>query len=391
MPPAQPSRSPQLLVVIGCAVVLLAPALDTFLRLDPTPKPIENRRLSTMPRAPGDLAAVCAWPSRFDSWFADHFGLRSTLVETNARVKLQLLGVSPNPDRPVLVGRDGWLYFTESFELEDVLRKKPFTPAELDLWCSALEAQRRWLESRGIRFLFILVPNKSTIYPENLPAWVVTPNRPSRADQLLEALRSRTAVEVLDLRGPLLEAKQRMPVYSSTETHWNPPGGHIAYTEIMNRLQLWFSEVHPLPREDFAEIPRRELGAGLAKMLDAQRFLREDKVWLRPRRPLQARRVDASEYEPKERGRGRPVVTERQGGQIRRVVMLGDSFMVSLQTLLPEHFDRAVFLWWSQQEGFPAAVIEKERPDVVIVELVERLLSEYEPEAPSPAPAQALE
>ncbi len=386
MPDLPRSSAAQLVLVIGCALVLLLPALDTVLHLDPTPPPQENRLLANMPAVPHSVAAALAWPGAFETWFADHFGLRSTFVETNARVRLQLLGVTPAPHRSVLVGRDGWLFYTGDFELEDYLRRKPLTPAELDAWCTGLEAQRRWLEARGIRMLWVLAPNKGTIYPEKLPGWVATPNRPGRADQLLAALRSRTAVEVLDLRPALLKAKQKELIYFLTDPHWNQRGGRVAYTEIMKRLQRWFPSAHPLTRSDFTDTLIHGPGEDLARMIGAQRFVTEDKIWLTRHQPARARKVDASEYQ-KIKGNEQAIVTELDNAELGRLVLVGDSFGIGLQGFLSEHFSRAVFLWW--YSGFPAAPIEKEHPDVVIIEQLERLLTANVPKAPPEVPVVA--
>jgi alginate O-acetyltransferase complex protein AlgJ len=380
------SKAAQLLLVIGCALVLLVPALDTVLRLDPTPPPQENRLLANRPAAPRSFAAALAWPGAFHTWFADHFGLRSTFVETNARFRLQLLGVTPAPHRGVLIGRDGWLFYTGDYELDDYLRRKPLSPAELDAWCNGLEAQRRWLESRGIRMLWVLAPNKGTIYPEKLPTWVVTPNRPGRADQLLEALRSRTSVEILDLRPALLEDKQQELNYFLTDPHWNHRGGRVAYAEIMKRLQKWFPNAHPLTRSDYTDTLIHGPGEDLARMIGAQRFVTEDKVWLGRRQPARSRKVDASEYQ-KIKGNEQAIVTELDNAELGRLVLLGDSFGIGLQGFLSEHFSRAVFLWW--YSGFPAAAIEKEHPDVVVVEQLERLLTANVPKAPVDVPSAA--
>ena len=58
-----------------------------------------------------------------------------------------------------------------------------------------------------------------------------------------------------------------------------------------------------------------------------------------------------------------------------RLVMLHDSFGKWLRPFLPEHFQRSVFVW---QHDLPIsvfkAVVLKEKPDVVIEEIVERMI-----------------
>jgi hypothetical protein len=73
-----------------------------------------------------------------------------------------------------------------------------------------------------------------------------------------------------------------------------------------------------------------------------------------------------------------------------RVVIFRDSFASALIPFLSEHFSRAVYLW---QNNVDPQVIEDERPDVVIHELVGRRLTTLTPYNPFaeivPSPAQS--
>jgi hypothetical protein len=65
------------------------------------------------------------------------------------------------------------------------------------------------------------------------------------------------------------------------------------------------------------------------------------------------------------------MVLECPGGEIGRAFIVHDSFLNAVQPFLARHFRRSLFVRWL----FPAAVIAEERPDVVIEEMTERLLS----------------
>jgi hypothetical protein len=60
-------------------------------------------------------------------------------------------------------------------------------------------------------------------------------------------------------------------------------------------------------------------------------------------------------------------------------VVLHDSFIVGLRPFLAEHFRQARYLW---THDFPTEVISGDRPCVVIQELVEWKLMEYQPTNP---------
>ena len=73
----------------------------------------------------------------------------------------------------VVIGKEGWLFLgniNQYFDEIDYYRNlKPFTIRELRSWQILLEQRRNWLRRRGIRYLFAVAPNKSTIYPEFMP------------------------------------------------------------------------------------------------------------------------------------------------------------------------------------------------------------------------------
>jgi len=72
-------------------------------------------------------------------------------------------------------------------------------------------------------------------------------------------------------------------------------------------------------------------------------------------------------------------VTVRPDAPIRRAVVFRDSFSMALVPFLSEEFGRAVYLWI---QDFEPSVIEREKPDLVIQEYTERLLSVITPADP---------
>jgi hypothetical protein len=74
--------------------------------------------------------------------------------------------------------------------------------------------------------------------------------------------------------------------------------------------------------------------------------------------------------------------------------MIHDSFTAALRPFLSEHFRRIVYL---QQHTFDCGVIEREHPDVVLHEIVERYLGLVPPDdtrfddgVPEPARARTI-
>ena len=159
-------------MVLVFFVLLILPFAASVLRM-PDPWTLdEKRELASRPEIdPGNLAE---FPRAFDEFFTDRFRFRSLLIRAHNLTRVLGFGVSPIPQ--VVIGKRGWLFYGRENATRNVIdyyrSVVPFTPAELENWRKTLEARRDWLATRGIAYLVVMVPNKSTIYPEYLPAGV---------------------------------------------------------------------------------------------------------------------------------------------------------------------------------------------------------------------------
>ncbi len=302
--------------------------------------------------------------ARFDG----HFAFRAGLVRLQAWLRYSLAGVSPLPT--VWRGREHWWFYADDGAVEETLNQSPLTAAELDEWCATLKHTADWLGAQGIAYVFAIAPGKQVIYPEFLPAGIVPRAGPTRVDQVVEALRTRTSVPVLDLRDPLLAAKAGgAMVFHRTDTHWNDVGAAIGYRAILRALPPVPGLAPPAADDAFTLTPTPQPGGDLANMLGLDATIGETERRLVPR---VARRARIVEPPTRERGFGVPrMVTVVDDPALPRAVFYRDSFGSALIPFLAEHFQRMVALW--EYDVVPAAIRE-ERPQVVIQEWVGRRL-----------------
>jgi hypothetical protein len=369
------------LVAIFLAV-LLAPLAANLLGVDGADAQAENRAMAPFPRLDGSWRSVATLPAGFAAWFEDHFGFRSTLVRWHGELRYFVLGVSPAAS--VVRGRDGWLFYADDAALDDHVRARPFRPDELEPWRESLVRSHAWLRARRIAFVFTVAPDKHVLYPELLPDTIWPVGRAYRMDQLYEALAG-TNVAAVDVRPALWRAKAREQLYEKTDTHWNERGAFVAYQELVAAIRAQAPTVPPAwSRDDFAAVAEDAPGMDLAGMIGLKARLRETRLRLVPRRPRLARVVEPPGEEPSA-GVGR-IVTEIPGSTLPRAVVFRDSFVSRLAPFLSEHFSRVVYLW---QDNFDAGVVEQERPDVVVQEIVGRHLLYVSPYSSAPATAAA--
>jgi alginate O-acetyltransferase complex protein AlgJ len=334
----------------------------------------ENRKRTPRPELTLQRRALAKFPGRFEAYFNDSFGLRSWLIRGNNLAKVALLGVSTSSK--VIIGKRGWLFYGIDGAVDDLHHSRPLTQEALRAWAEPLEERREWLARRGIHYLVMFAPNKHTIYPELIPGRYKTGivARETRYDQLAEYLRAHTQVELVDLRTPLLKAKSQGRLYFRRDTHWNDRGAFVAYETIIGALSHWFPNLQPMPRSAFRQVgivrpdPDLSIMLGLADDLPDQDYVLKPTLARHARQAEPGLGLDATAVTSPEKV---PVARESPDPSLPRAVIFRDSFTSALIPFLSEHFARSLYVWHC---GFDPAIIEREHPQVVIEETVERML-----------------
>lgn len=331
----------------------------------------ENRELAAFPRLEPTWASMAAYGNGLSEWFDDHFGFRSSLVRWYGETRLFLLHVSPTTT--VIKGRDGWFFYGDDKAIDDIASADPLTREAIANWRTAIVAARNWLAARHVAYVFTIAPDKHVIYPEELPASLHRVGDVTRTDQLYTALQDLGLA--VDVRPDLFLAKSRERLYQRTDTHWNDRGVLVAYQAIITAVRAHVPAVPPpWTRDDFEPIARDVEAMDLAGMMGLKRVLREEDLTLVPKRPRRARVVEPPGAAPTaEEGL---IITEIPGSTLPRALIFRDSFVSRLVPFLSEHFSRAVYMW---QNDFDAEAVMKEKPDVVIQEIVGRHLYSFIP------------
>jgi len=98
-----------------------------------------------------------------------------------------------------------------------------------------IEEYSNVLKEKGIRFIFMPVPNKENIYYQLLPSQ----QRANFLPRLFADLEAR-GVEVINLQEPFKHAyyNQKLLLYPKDDNHWNKNGVNIAANLLYNKLVL---------------------------------------------------------------------------------------------------------------------------------------------------------
>jgi hypothetical protein len=362
-------------VLIAVLVAFLClPTLDAVLHLDRTPVQEENRNLASFPTLKSfmDLRPFLAGVEAFVN---DHFGFRQQLLRWHNQWKLNVFNEFSTGS--ILHGQEGWLYWTSEGGLEDYLGTSRFDEQQLRDWQTLLETRRDWLAGLGIKYIFVIPPNKQSIYPEYIPSWLKKSETPAKLDQFLTHMKTHSTVEVLDLRPALLEAKLNGWLFLKTDTHWNGMGAFLACQQVADKLSRQLPVIKPLSLDAFDQKPVIEPAGDCARYLGLGNLLQEtQQVVLSPRLPLQPlRQSRGSQHPDKQWPQPDPEISENDGG-VGRAVVYRDSFAEAMMPFLGYHFQQTIYFG---RADWDKEFMLREKPDVVIDEMVERFVTSRDP------------
>jgi hypothetical protein len=360
------SRLNDWLIIALFAMMLLAPAAAQLAGLS-SDSSNENRILAPFPNI-NVLKEIRLLPQMAERYVNDRFGLRKQVVHFNSLLRYSL-GLSST--REVVVGKDGWLFYTADKLMEQHTGVDIFTPQELESWVRQMEANRDWLAKRGIAFYILIAPDKNTIYPEKLPDY--PRGAVTRIDQLSERLK-HSDLEYIDPREQLFRVKAAGEmVYPPGDTHWNERGAFVAYQMLMNRIRKKLPDIVPLTLDDFTIEYGAPAASDLAYILTLDKDLSYSVERMRPRWKSHQVAPQTTTYRV---GWGWRVTENENDLKDRpRLLVFGDSFTdyVLGPYMLYETFRDPV---WTGNNGgtFNFNLIDEVKPDIVLVQFAERYL-----------------
>jgi hypothetical protein len=139
----------------------------------------------------------------------------------------------------VLEGMDGWLYLGEDVQ-------RACEPAlSIGDTLDRLARLDRAITRSGRRFLLVIAPDKSSVFPDHLPEdYAGAACATTRKREFWRQFRADPPVATqVELITPLLEEQRRAgePVFRKLDTHWTPLGATVYARELADLLEpsLW--------------------------------------------------------------------------------------------------------------------------------------------------------
>lgn len=329
----------------------------------------EKRHLNTLPEAPRSKKDFKRYPEKFNLYYQDQFGFRAHLVQAYNRTKMAM---GDSPSEKVILGKNGWLFYRGIAD-DDLINAtrgiRKYNQPELEQYARVLQARYDWLAERDIRYIFVIAPNKHTVYPEYLPDHMYQVNADTLTDQFTNYMAHHTTVPVVDLRQPLIDGKnERRLLYFKSDTHWNHYGSSIAQLEIANALARIFpDQIKPVSYQADDFRVREGKGGDLSIFIGLRDQFSE--LYPRPKfDPCTKRPAPAT-------GNFAATFTTRCGKSDLNTVVFRDSFSTWLHPYISQYFNQATFTGLPLDYSQLSELVKKHKPAVVIQQMAERTLT----------------
>lgn len=302
-------------------------------------------------------------------WLADHFASRQAFITAEAKLQAAIFRESAAED--VILGKDGWLYYQST--LDDYEGQNQLTDREIWSAAHCISMIYEYAQERNIRFLFTVAPNKNTLYPQYMPQRYLRSAEQNNMQRLMQAL-AEAGVPYLDLY-EVFSAEDTV-LYQKLDSHWNNLGAALAHDAITEALGI-SAETYYLPENYTAEA--NHMG-DLYQMLypaGTQKDVQMMPTWTwsfnhdKPIRSAEDQMIYTS-------------CAEKNG----KLMMFRDSFGNTLYPFMAESFGTACF---SRAMPYTISMLDTEKPDTVVIEIVQRNLCWLVQRAPQmPAPIRQL-
>lgn len=362
----KPSRS---LLFIGFIICISTPLYMVILGLHQSNDNSEFRTKAAAPK--WNLNEWEMYIKKYTLFFEDQFGMRPELIQFYSNYKLKIWHSSPVPDK-VFIGRDNWLFTVEDSLMEDFRGMRKFNVAQLEEIKNNILYRKNRLKSMGIDYYIVIAPNKQTIYPEKIPYTYSIVDVKTRWMQTRDYLNDHGINFIIDPTDSLLKIKHDEMPYFKTDLHWNNYGAFIASQILLDRVSKNHPHVSTHIMNEY-KVTRETFTKGdLARMINA---IYKDDVEYKFESP----QLNGITYLPGPTFPSyvstQPIILTLNNDTTKpNVLVFKDSFGNGMTQFISEESNRAVYVW---THVFDWAIIEQEKPDIVIHEISEKLIHKF--------------
>lgn len=363
----------EILISLTFIVILILPFANSFLHFIPEKENKENRTLKSKPIF--NVNGLDYFPHAFDEYYTDNFNLRNQLLSLNSKIKFHISGVPPIVGK-AFFGKDGWMYVVDD-HMDTYLGKTVVDNYKLKEYYEIINYRKKVLDSIGCKYYVVVVPIKTSVYPEFLPLSKRIDNRQTLTDQFVNLVDTMNGVNLIDLRKSLKNAKGGVRLFYKTDNHWNQYAGYVAYKDIIKTISDDYPGFISDKIVDVKIDSTKIKGKALTYMMGIYDGIYENEITCKIISNKKSREGIKANYTPP-KSFPYPYVYEQvyvnENDTLPKLLFIRDSFGDMVMPFISEHFSKSVYIFDAWQHELNRDIVMSEKPDIYIQFILEMFI-----------------
>jgi hypothetical protein len=262
-------------------------------------------------------------------------------------------------------GREGHFFLYAGSNNLDKLYARKGSPA-FKHWIEVIQARQNKANERGAKFLQLIIPEKQSVLPELYPNEIQVPTE--NLQLLEEELAAKNIAYVLSGSSLYSQVEQKETIFKKTDTHFTTAGAKLTVSGMLTKFDL----SSKLATTEFKEklisgdLGNKYMGANFTESIQLLVSHFEPTI-IKQHNPAKGAHL------------GIMRAWENQNAPNKlKVIVFGNSFFerggdsTSLSWWFARLFSEFQFYWSSSCDW---SIIEKEQPDIIICQTIERFLT----------------
>ena len=332
----------------------------------------ENRQLASFPSL--SINKLVNFPKGFDNFWNDNAPFRNFIIRQYNNLNYYIL--KNNSFNDVVVGKKDdnglqWLFYNKVSD-EDPLSyatgTREYSKQEKETIIAGIKQNTNKAQEKNIELYYFLAPNKSSIYKEYLPDNVNIINQDEPTLKMVDDVIKQGNIDnLINCYKELSEEKQDNYTYLCTDTHWNDYGAYLGvkkivetidndYDYIFENVEIKDEGLYYYPGDLYNYLNIDSYSGVTEQKISIDNFLTEAKI-------------------KKQEEENITIYTNEKPIINKTIMIIGDSFRERMIPYLSKIYSKVVEF---HRHDYKEAMIEKYKPDIVILEYVERASNSLE-------------
>jgi alginate O-acetyltransferase complex protein AlgJ len=355
-----------------CFIVLISlPFFGSIFDWDLYERQSENRLMATFPEIKS--TPIIELPGKLEKFCNDNFGFRNTFIRRHRKIEEKWFG--RNSTKAFKGNREGWWFYGAGDNIDDYLGLRNFSAEELQRWEIGMAKRTAYLSARGIHYIFMILPDKTMVYPEYLQETVRGNRGQTRFEQLREHLSKSSDFKFSYPIQELIAAKENAEVYFPGDTHWNDYGGYLGYCYLVEQLRPIRSSITPVSDKD-CSVETSSRNADIAGTLRGKNkpIVLERLIPPHHENMIIETSVELAGPNWESKLRSIPFHCHNPKGSGTAVIIHDSFYAQGMSNLIPTHFKDTYFFYAYANTFEVIDLADRFNPDVIIELRVERSL-----------------